>query len=73
MGAEAALVSSPNDILAVEYCKAILSQGCAMGPAPIFRGGSYHDLTADPENPSATSLRLLIESGQDFRPLFLSK
>ena len=68
MGADAELVSSPNDILAVEYCKAILSRGCAMAPAPIRRGGSSHDAVADPQNPSATSLRVLIENGQSFRP-----
>ena len=68
MGADETLVTSPNDILAVEYCKAILSQRSPMRPAPIFRGGSYHDVTADPENPSATSLRALIEENRDFRP-----
>ena len=68
MGAAEELICSPNDILAVEYCKAILAQGCAMTPAPIHRPGSYHDVSADPENPSATSLRLLIEQGRDFRP-----
>ena len=68
MGADAQLVSCPNDILAVEYCKAILSQGCAMAPAPIPRPGSYHDAEADPENPSATALRALIENGKDFQP-----
>ncbi len=68
MGTDNGLLSSPNDILAVEYCKAILSQGCAMAPAPIHREGSYHDVQADPENPSATALRALIERGQDFRP-----
>ena len=67
-GADESLVSSPNDILAVEYCKAILAQNCTMRPAPIFRGGSYHDVTADPENPSATALRALIEENRDFRP-----
>ncbi len=68
MGADDALVSSPNDILAVEYCKAILAQDSAMRPAPIHRPGSYHDLHADPEDPSATALRALIENGKDFRP-----
>ena len=68
MGTDNGLLSSPNNILAVEYCKAILSQGCAMAPAPIHREGSYHDVQADPENPSATALRALIERGQDFRP-----
>ena len=68
MGADNSLLMSPNDILAVEYCKAMLAQGCPMVPAPIHRSGGYHDLQADPENPSATSLRALIETGQDFRP-----
>ena len=68
MGADNSLLMSPNDILAVEYCKAMLSQGCPMVPAPIHRAGSYHDLQADPKNPSATALRVLIETGQDFRP-----
>ena len=68
MGADETLVSSPNDILAVEYCKAILAQRSPMRPAPIRREGSYHDVSADPENPSATALRALIENDMDFRP-----
>ena len=68
MGADNTLLMSPNDILAVEYCKAILAQGSPMAPAPIRREGGYHDLQADPENPSATALRALIEHGRDFRP-----
>ena len=68
MELEASLLETPNNILAVEYCKAILSQGCVMEPLPIFRGGSYHDAQADPENPSATSLRTLMLSGADWTP-----
>ena len=68
MGTDNTLLTSPNDILAVEYCKAILAQNSPMIPAPIHRAGSYHDAEADPENPSATSLRALIENGKDFRP-----
>ena len=68
LGADAELVRCPNDILAVEYCKAILAQGSPMRPAPIRREGGYHDLQADPENPSATALRGLIEGNRDFRP-----
>ena len=57
-------VTKPNDILAAEYCKAILSQGSALIPVPIQRGGDYHDETADEENPSATAVRkLMVESG----------
>ena len=60
MGTEAALLANPNDILAVEYCKAILSQGSSMLPLPLKREGGYHDETPDSENPSATALRTLI-------------
>ena len=63
MGLPADLLSTPNNILAVEYCKAILSQNTSMKPLPIMRQGSYHDLRADPENPSATSLRQLMKTG----------
>ena len=64
MGIDASLLSLPNDILGVEYCKAILSQNCKMKPAPILREGNYHDLTADPENPSATAVRDLMTQGK---------
>ena len=57
-------VTKPNDILAVEYCKAILSQKSSMIPMPIQRGGDYHDEAADEENPSATAVRsLMLQSG----------
>lgn len=65
------LLSCPNNILAVEYCKAILDQKLAMQPMPIFRDGSYHDTTPDPENPSATSLRQRMDANEpwlDFVP-----
>lgn len=71
LGMPTGLLSLPNNILAVEYCKAILSQHSALTPLPILRQGSYHDATPDPENPSATSLRNLIENvgnWQDFVP-----
>lgn len=51
------LLSSPNDILGIEYCKAILAQDASMQPHVIRRGGNYHDLSPDIENPSATALR----------------
>ena len=57
-------LTQPNDILAVEYCKAILSQNVPLIPWPIQRGGDYHDETADEENPSATAVRkLMLQSG----------
>lgn len=68
MGLDGSMLQKPNNILAIEYCKAILSQKSKMKPIPIFRDGSYHDTTADKENPSATSIRLLMESGQSWNP-----
>ena len=64
MGLDASLLAQPNDILAVEYCKAILAQGSAMQPMVIRRSGGYHDTLADTENPSATAVRqLMVHSG----------
>ena len=67
MGLDAALLTAPNNILAVEYCKAILSSGCAMEAFPIHRQGSYHDEMPDSENPSATALRNLMMQSEDFK------
>lgn len=69
MGTRADILSAPNNILAVEYCKAILSQGLALEPMPIRREGNYHDTAVDPENPSATALRQLMGSGNDWADL----
>lgn len=66
MGLDGNLPSTPNNILAVEYCKAILSQESAMMPMPILRQGNYHDTTPDKENPSATALRQTMTAGQDW-------
>lgn len=71
MGLDGQILSRPNDILAVEYCKAILAQGSAMTPMPILRQGDYHDQQADRENPSATAVRALMEQDapwQDYVP-----
>ena len=61
MGLDRNILETPNNILAVEYCKAILAQNSSMEPLPIHRGGSYHDQLPDEENPSATALRQLME------------
>lgn len=55
---------NPNDILAVEYCKAILQQPSPMDIFPIHRPGSYHAAEPDKENPSATSLRHRMLAGE---------
>lgn len=63
LGLQADILTQPNDILATEYCKAILSQNSAMEPMPITREGSYHDTTLNEENPSATALRANMAEG----------
>ena len=69
MGLDAAMLETPNNILAVEYCKAILSQNSPMQPLPIHRGGSYHDELPDEENPSATAVRKMMLQQRDFKSL----
>ena len=61
------LLRQPNNILGMEYCKAILSQGCAMKPFPIHRQGSYHAEIADSENPSATAVRNLMLTAYNWK------
>ena len=67
MGLTGQVLSQPNDILAVEYCKAILSQGSAMKAFPIHRQGSYHAEAADAENPSATAVRSLMLNERNWK------
>lgn len=66
MGLQTDTLTYPNDILATEYCKAILSQGLSMEPMPIVREGSYHDTDIDAENPSATAVRERMLTGSDW-------
>ena len=67
MGLDGSILSKPNNILAVEYCKAIVSQKSQMKPMPIYRAGDYHDVNAHTENPSASSVRLLMEQGKSWK------
>lgn len=50
-------LSNPNDILAVEYTKAILAQHAPMTILPILRTGNYHDDELNSLAPSATAVR----------------
>ena len=68
MGLDASLLAFPNNILAVEYCKAILAGGYDLEPMVITRKGDYHDGTPDTENPSATSIRKLMDTEEDWKP-----
>ena len=69
LGQPAGLLMRPNNILAVEYCKAILAQESRMEPFPIFRQGDYHALAADCAAPSATSVRSRMLQGLPWEDL----
>lgn len=63
MGGDGSLLQNPNDILAVEYCKALKNVGSRIRPLAVRREGSYHAETPDEQNPSASSLRALLPGG----------
>lgn len=56
-------LSNPNDLLGVEYTKAILAQNSNMQFFPIQRQGAYHSTVLNADTPSATALRKEILSG----------
>ena len=56
MGEDGSALETPNAILAVEYCKALLRRNSAIQPLLIHREGDYHGGT-DPDAPSASFLR----------------
>ncbi len=64
MGGNGSLLRTPNDILAVEYGKALLATGSSIVPMAIRREGSYHAQCPDQCNPSATALRALLPCAQ---------
>ncbi len=66
MGLDTDTLTHPNDILATEYCKAILQSGVPMEPMVIQRNGGYHDQVIDSENPSATAIRNSMLSDRDW-------
>ncbi len=63
LGADGALLRRPNDILAVEYCKALQTLGSPMAPVTLRRDGDYHAAAPSAGQPSATALRGLLASG----------
>ncbi len=61
LGGDAELLRRPNDILGVEYCKALQALGSAIEPAAFPRPGDHHAARLDPDQPSAAALRQRIE------------
>lgn len=69
---KAALIAKPNNILAVEYLRAMEEQGAAMTPIAIPRRGAGHDGSGVQEGmASASHIRSLVRSGhlEAARPL----
>ena len=59
-----AALSAPNDILGVEYCKALFEQKSTITPHTISRlGGAYDDPDLQAQNSSALAIRTALYSG----------
>ncbi len=58
------LVSSPNNILGLEYTKAILKNNSRIEIYPMLREGDHNDLTLKKGITSATSIRQVIKTGK---------
>ena len=66
LGEDAGLLSSPNNILGIEYLRALRQLGSDIQPLTISRQGAPHD-AAEPDTdfPSASQLRQRFLTGQD--------
>ena len=63
LGDRAAVLAQPNDILGVEYCKAIARQAAALMPLALPRRGVGHDGGAAEGFASASRIRELLING----------
>ena len=67
---EAKLLSSPNNILGVEYCQAVLRQRSPLSCFTIKReGNGYHDPSLNGVLGSALAVRQALQSGTDVQAL----
>ena len=60
----AAILQKPNNILAVEYCKALVRRESEVNILPIHRVGAGHDAGAEGEYASASHIRQLLREGK---------
>lgn len=58
------LISSPNNVLGLEYVKAILQSGADLEIEPMIRQGSHNDKTLKKGVTSATSIREVLKIGK---------
>ena len=61
---KAEILQKPNNILAVEYCKALIRRESAVNLLPIERKGAGHDAGAEGEYASASYIRELLREGK---------
>ena len=64
-GAPSELLRQPNDILAVEYLKALETQGISMEPFAVLRRGARHGAPEEDGFPSSSFLREKLRKGED--------
>ena len=57
-------LQQPNNILALEYLKAIRKNGLSLEPIAVRRRGAGHDETGENDIPSAAELRKRIRNGE---------
>ena len=67
-GKPAPALSRPNDILAVEYLKALRQQGAALTPFAVPRRGAAHDAAEAGETVSSSLLRQKLRAGEPAAP-----
>lgn len=66
-GDAAECLSRPNDILAVEYLRALKGRGNGITPLALPRVGAAHDSGEKSEYPSASAIRELVLADGDWR------
>ena len=65
LGPEARLLEMPNNVLGVEYLKALFALRSDMTPMTTARTQTQHDMESDGPMRSASQLRSMMESGED--------
>lgn len=70
VGDDGGMLSAPNNLLAVQYCRALRQLNSSIKPLPMLRRGSgYHTSVLEGENPSAMAVRLALRQGSDVSSL----
>lgn len=65
IGDDADVLACPNDILGVEYCKALIESGSSIAPLALLRRAVGHDEGAAEGYASASYIRALLVRGED--------